>query len=453
MFILYQSADGNNVTVSPRTASGHNMPQYDSSTQITLLEGSGVSGSQMVANIKCSSCGANADVSESSASWIHATKSGSPIQSDDQSESISQNGNDYGSFSWDYSNAKGGSSVNPFASSNAVSSGGAATGAASTCTPAPSQTLASLTGSDCPTAYPTEFSTSWPTARPTWAASCFPSGGPGGSGGPWPTDAPWRTNNKRDNECTTDGISNSNSGASGTSSGSSLSNNGRNGGSMGSRQTILLAHAVMASLAFLVLFPVGGILIRVASFTGLIWVHAALQILAYIVYIIAFGMGIWIAVNGNYITEAHPIIGIVLFIIILMQPLSGWLHHRNFKKYGGRTTSSYAHIGIGRIAIILGMINGGLGLKLAGNTNTGHVVGYAVVAGVFGLAYILAIIYGERKRKRDSGDHIGRRRGRHPPSYRHSQKDYRMSEYGSSEGDSPVGEGREFYAKRTRSSH
>lgn len=452
MFILYQSADGTNVTVSPRTASGHSMPQYDSSAQVTLLEGSGVNGNQMVANIRCSSCSGDSDFSSSSASWIHASKSGSPIQSDDPSESISQHSNDYGSFNWDYSNAKGGSSVNPFAGSNAVSSGGAATGAATTCTPAPSQTLASLTGSGCPTAYPTEFSTSWPTARPTWAASCFPGGqaGPGGPGGSWPTDAPWRNNDKRDTTCTDASTSGS---AAGDSSSNSFSNNGRGGSFFNRQQTILFIHGIMASLAFLVLFPTGAILIRLASFTGLIWVHAALQIIAYLIYIVAFGMGVWIAVNGGYITQAHPIIGIVLFLILLVQPLAGWLHHRNFKKYGRRTAPSYAHIGIGRIAIILGMVNGGLGLQLAGNTNTGHVVGYAVVAAVFGLAYILAICVGERKRKRSQGHHSGRRRGRHPPSYRHSQKEYRLSQVGSSEPSSPAGSGREYYAKRARSSH
>lgn len=443
MFILYQSADGTNVTVSPRTASGHSMPQYDSSVQITLLGGSGVNGDQMVANIRCSSCSANSDVSSSSASWIYAAKSGSPIQSDDQSESISQHNNDYGSFNWDYANAKGGSSANPFAGENAVTSGGAASGAATTCNPAPSQTLASLTGSGCPTAYPTEFSTAWPAARPTWAASCFPGGHGGPSGGSWPTAAPWQNNDKRDTTCSG---GSSTSGAAGDSSGSNFGNNGRDGSFFGRQSTILLTHGILASVAFLVLFPTGGILIRVASFTGLVWVHAALQIIAYLIYIVAFGLGIWIAVNGGYITQAHPIIGIVLFIILLVQPLAGWLHHRNFKKYGRRTTPSYWHIGIGRIAIILGMVNGGLGLQLARDTSTGRIVAYAVVAGVFGLAYILAICVGERKRKRSQG---GRRRGRYPPNYRHSQM-----EYTGSSGLSPPARSRyEYYAKTPRSNH
>jgi len=53
MFVIYQSADGTNVTLSPRQGSGHNPPSADSSVQAFLMDGSGVSGDQMIANIRC----------------------------------------------------------------------------------------------------------------------------------------------------------------------------------------------------------------------------------------------------------------------------------------------------------------------------------------------------------------------------------------------------------------
>lgn len=456
IFIMYKSADGNNVTVSPRSGSGHNEPSVNGGADISLLEGSGVEGNTMTANIRCGSCaswsGGSMDFSGSSASWIHATASGSTIESDSLDESISQHGRDYGSFDWDFADAKGGSEVNPLLSSSGSSSSGSSTGTASsggaTCTPAPSKTLASVTGtSGCPTAWPTEFSTSWPTARPTWAADCHPEGyGPGGRGPyrenvAWPTDAPWRENEKRQLPECDDGDSSSSNGG---SSSSNLSQNGRSGAFGGaSQETILLAHGVMASLAFVGLFPIGGILIRVASFTGLVWVHAALQIVAFIIYIVAFAMGIWLAINGRYLTNAHPIIGIVLLIILLAQPLGGWLHHRAFKRYGRRTTVSYAHIGIGRIAIILGMINGGLGLQLAGNQEQSSIIAYAAVAAVMGFLYLASIFYGERKRKRSAGAAHGR------PAYRGEPKEmsryYEESSEGSYEVPPPP---REYYSKR-----
>jgi hypothetical protein len=467
MFIMYQSADGTNVTVSPRTASGHNTPSVSSSADISLLEGSGVEGNTMTANIRCGSCtswsGGSMDFSSSSASWIHATKSGSPIKSDSQDASISQHGNDYGSFNWDFSNAKGGSEVNPLlsASTSGSSDSGSSTGAttdsaSATCTVAPSSTLASVTGtSGCPTAWPTEYSTAWPTARPTWAADCNPQGYGNGRGpygrDAWPTDAPWRNNEKRalpeckDGESPTGGSSSSSNGG---SSSNQLSQNGRGGAFGSSRDIMILAHGVMASLAFVAFFPIGGILIRIASFTGLVWVHAALQILGFLVYIVAFGIGIWIAMNQQYLARAHPIIGIVLLIALFAQPLGGWLHHRAFKKYGRRTTVSYAHIGIGRIAIVLGMVNGGLGLQLAGSQGS-TIIAYAVCAAVMGLLYLASIVYGERKRSKRTA----------PPDYQHSQKE-QSRRYESSHGshgshDSsyevpppPRGGQREYYSKR-----
>jgi hypothetical protein len=69
--------------------------------------------------------------------------------------------------------------------------------------------------------------------------------------------------------------------------------------------------------------------------------------------------------NFKQLDQAHPIIGIVLFILIFFQPILGYMHHRLFKKYKRRTFWSHAHIWLGRIIITLGIINGGLGLDLA----------------------------------------------------------------------------------------
>ena len=66
---------------------------------------------------------------------------------------------------------------------------------------------------------------------------------------------------------------------------------------------------------------------------------------------------------------------------------------------------SYAHIWLGRIAITLGIINGGLGLQLSTKVgkftpSKGAVIGYAVVAGLIWLIYVASAIYGENKRRK-----------------------------------------------------
>lgn len=210
-----------------------------------------------------------------------------------------------------------------------------------------------------------------------------------------------------------DSSSSSSSGSSSSDSssfgGGSSSNNGRGGGIPSEYadrgRVIITAHAVLATLAFGFFFPVGGIMIRLASFPGLWWVHGLFQIFGLILYTAAFGIGIWMTRNFYTLNDAHPIIGIVLFALLAFQPLLGFIHHVFFKRYNKRTIWSYGHIWFGRIAIILGIVNGGLGLGLAKRTgfmapSEGAVIGYSVVAGFFGLAYILAAIFGERKRTR-----------------------------------------------------
>lgn len=358
MFVMYTSADGKNVTLSPRLGTGEVMPQHDMSTQVEVLSGSGVSNGVMTANVKCSNCdswkGGEMDLTSSSASWIYAWKSGSALDSDSLSENIVQH-DEAEAFSWDMADAQGGNDDNPLRS--AASSGSVP----STCTPIASSTLASPSGSNCPTAWPSQYSTSWPTARPTGAASCFPSGyagRPGGHGhgqGPWPRDAPWTPNaenRKRDNSC-----------PAGYKSSSAASDDDGYQSYPGYEHYhhIIIAHAVLACFAFVFLFPIGGILIRIGNFSGCLWVHAGIQMFAYLIYIIAFGMGVYLATSFHKINSAHPIIGIALFMILLGQPIFGWLHHRLFKKYGHRTFWSYMHLWHGRVAVVLGMINGGLG--------------------------------------------------------------------------------------------
>ena len=58
----------------------------------------------------------------------------------------------------------------------------------------------------------------------------------------------------------------------------------------------IVTHGVIMGLAFAVVFPLGAILIRVASFRGLVWVHAAVQATAYAMALAGLGLGIYIAV-------------------------------------------------------------------------------------------------------------------------------------------------------------
>ena len=67
------------------------------------------------------------------------------------------------------------------------------------------------------------------------------------------------------------------------------------GGPLSGINKRLAAHGVLASLAFVILFPAGAIAVRLASFRFVVAFHAAFQVFAYLVYIIAFALGVTMA--------------------------------------------------------------------------------------------------------------------------------------------------------------
>ena len=168
---------------------------------------------------------------------------------------------------------------------------------------------------------------------------------------------------------------------------------------------MVIGHAVLATVAFGLLFPVGGILIRLGSFKHLWIVHGLFQLLAYIFYMAAAAAGIYIARHTDNLSQPHAIIGLALLAVLLLEPFLGLLHHFAFKQYNRRVVWSYAHIWIGRAAITLGIVNGGLGLRLAQqlpffSPTQGQIIGYAVGAGTVWVIYVLCSIFGEVRRSR-----------------------------------------------------
>ncbi len=72
--------------------------------------------------------------------------------------------------------------------------------------------------------------------------------------------------------------------------------------------------------------------------------------------------------------------------LLAIQPALGILHHQHYLKTQSRGLISYVHIWWGRILMVLGVVNGGLGLQLAQESN-GPIIAYSVVAAVVFLAY------------------------------------------------------------------
>lgn len=89
--------------------------------------------------------------------------------------------------------------------------------------------------------------------------------------------------------------------------------------------------------------------------------------------------------------NGHPIIGIVVVGCLYLQPVLAILHHEIYRKTPKRTVWSVAHVWWGRVIVSLGIINGGLGLQLSGNTVKGKIA-YAVIAGVIWLVWLAVAV-------------------------------------------------------------
>lgn len=101
----------------------------------------------------------------------------------------------------------------------------------------------------------------------------------------------------------------------------------------------------------------------------------------------------------NPSTRYHPIIGLVLLALLIIQPIVGFVHHRVYKKVQKRQVWSYVHLTIGRVGITLGIVNGGLGLYLS-NASDYHKRAYAIVAAIMWALWMAVAIWAEIRRLR-----------------------------------------------------
>ncbi|KAK3486076.1 uncharacterized protein B0T23DRAFT_245450 [Neurospora hispaniola] len=167
----------------------------------------------------------------------------------------------------------------------------------------------------------------------------------------------------------------------------------------------LHVHGIIAALAFVILFPLGSILIRLLPGRLALLGHATWQLSTLIVYLAAVGLGIHLIKRSpntmslgrlNY----HPIIGIFILALLFIQPLVGIFHHKEYKVNRRRGVWSALHLILGRVAITVGMINGYIGLIAMDDTQTKVKAIYVAIALAIWLLWTAMSIWWEWKRHR-----------------------------------------------------
>ncbi|WZH42239.1 Cytochrome b561 domain-containing protein [Fusarium acuminatum] len=151
-------------------------------------------------------------------------------------------------------------------------------------------------------------------------------------------------------------------------------------------------HGVIMSIVFLLGFPIGSLLMPLV---GKWLIHASWQIIVFIGMCVGFGVGkIAADRSGDWISDSHVVLGTFVCVLMVAQPFLGWFHHRNYVKHQRRTKVSYGHIWLGRTLMVIGIINGGTGLKLSG-ASSGPIVAYSVIGAIVFSAYTGGVVLKE----------------------------------------------------------
>ncbi|KAL2168287.1 hypothetical protein VTG60DRAFT_206 [Thermothelomyces hinnuleus] len=153
-----------------------------------------------------------------------------------------------------------------------------------------------------------------------------------------------------------------------------------------SKPAVLVAHGIIMALVMGLFYPLGSTLMPLV---GKWWVHAAWQAVAFCLMWAGFGLGVVAGrrILGDPWNETHTVFGAVVICLLGIQPVFGILHHLHYLRVQRRGLISYVHTWWGRILMVLGVINGGLGLKLTGEED-GPVIAYSVISGVVFLGYL-----------------------------------------------------------------
>jgi len=164
-------------------------------------------------------------------------------------------------------------------------------------------------------------------------------------------------------------------------------------------QKVVIAHAVMGILAWVIFFPLGAVLIRLIKSPSAARTHGFVQVFAYSLFIAGAGMGIWMAKTTQQLDAYHCLIGLVLLSVAGIQAFAGYLQHVLYKK-GRRTVPlNFTHVWLGRALITLGMINGGLGLLLSSDGSRPDYIAYGVVTTIIWLCYITVVVVVQRRKR------------------------------------------------------
>ncbi|KAL1881422.1 hypothetical protein VTK73DRAFT_3940 [Phialemonium thermophilum] len=198
----------------------------------------------------------------------------------------------------------------------------------------------------------------------------------------------------------------------------------------GKRDWASTLHAILMIWAFFAIMPLGFLILRMGQKVS--W-HGISQGAAFVVVLVGVGLGFYISTLYNRsksFNHPHQILGMVVLGFLVIKSGLGYFHQR-------RDDPKFApyHVWIGRLVIVVGIINGFMGFPFALAPRYNYILAGLVLALVPLVCCLLAWKVVFRKRGNRLGPasaNPGQQEGA-PPGY--DPEPWRRSEHGGTSGD------------------
>ncbi|KAK5165692.1 uncharacterized protein LTR77_008615 [Saxophila tyrrhenica] len=159
-------------------------------------------------------------------------------------------------------------------------------------------------------------------------------------------------------------------------------------------------HGAVMSVVFVIAFPLGTLMLRVwHKVKG----HIAVQVVGLVLFCMAFAGGSVVSTQYNrskHFNSAHQVIGILLLIALFAQLGLGAYHHKVYMKTQQKTIFGKIHTYLGPAIMLIGILNGFLGFRLAGAYFLA--IPYSIILIVFAGIYLCIRGYSHIRRRRNA---------------------------------------------------
>ena len=116
-------------------------------------------------------------------------------------------------------------------------------------------------------------------------------------------------------------------------------------------------HAALLGGSFLVLFPLGVVILRLTS----VRMHQIVQLVTLTLCLIGLIFAVIMSARSALFASfnwAHQLMGLVAVLALALQACLGYINHRAFTLTGKSTPARWLHLGLGRILLPFGMLTG-----------------------------------------------------------------------------------------------